>query len=185
MLACHYLEEAFRSAGRGPLWDARTDDPARLARCTELFDALLGYPWPGNIRELANLCRELAVACPDDLSLPPALARRLAAESAANGALQGARDEVSEVDFAEAWAASDFEVARVARALHMSRSAVYRRLREIPGCRLAGDIPVDELQAALDAAGGDVAAAARALCVSHAGLRARLRAAGELVAGDA
>ncbi|HKK22646.1 MAG TPA: sigma-54-dependent Fis family transcriptional regulator, partial [Pseudohaliea sp.] len=154
------------------------------------FDAFLAYPWPGNIRELANLCRELAVACPEDLSLPATLARRLASAPAPAGLRSaegpdGARDEVSEADFTEAWMANDFEVARVARALKMSRGAVYRRVKETPGCRLAGDIPREELQAALAAATGDLAAAARQLCVSQAGLRARLRAAGELTADDA
>ena len=94
------------------------------------------------------------------------------------------RHEVSEADFAEAWAANDFEVARVARALKLSRGAVYRRVKDVPGCRLAGDIPRQELHAALAAAAGDLATAARQLCVSQAGLRTRLRAAGDQLAAD-
>ncbi len=185
LLARHYLALAFETAGRPVPWADGSRDPCQLIRCAELFDALLACHWPGNIRELANLCRELAVACPDDLSLPASLARRLAAPPPAGEVVEAARDAISETAFAEAWAANDYEVARVARVLNMSRGAVYRRVRELPGCRLAGDIPRDELQAALEASGGDVAAAARTLCVSHAGLRARLRVAGERVAEDA
>ena len=73
------LALAFEAAGRPAPWQDCSQDPCHGVRCAELFDALLACRWPGNIRELVNLCRELAVACPDDLSLPPALARRLAA----------------------------------------------------------------------------------------------------------
>jgi two-component system nitrogen regulation response regulator GlnG len=184
LLASHYLALAFDAAARPAPIDGCAEDPGRLARCAELYDALLACHWPGNIRELSNVCRELALACPEDLSLPPQLARRLAAPPAAGEAVEEPRDAIPVADFAEVWEANGYEVARVARVLNMSRSAVYRRVRELSGCRLAGDIPRDELQAALDAAGGDVAAAARTLCVSHAGLRARLRAAGERVADD-
>jgi len=31
----------------------------------ETFDALAGYSWPGNIRELSNLIERLAILCPD------------------------------------------------------------------------------------------------------------------------
>jgi two-component system nitrogen regulation response regulator GlnG len=185
LLARHYLALAFETAGRPAPWERCSRDPCHCVRCAELFDALLACHGPGNIRELANVCRELAVACPDDLSVPAALARRLVAPPPAGEVVEEPRDAVSEADFVEAWAANDYEVARVARVLNMSRGAVYRRVREMPGCRLAGDIPRDELQAALEEAGGDVAAAARTLCVSHAGLRARLRVAGERVAEDA
>jgi two-component system nitrogen regulation response regulator GlnG len=185
LLASHYLALAFDAAARPAPLESCAEDPGRLARCAELYDALLAYHWPGNIRELANVCRELAVACPEDLSIPGPLARRLVAPPPAGEPVEEPRDAISEADFAEAWEANNYEVTRVARVLNMSRGAVYRRVREVPGCRLAGDIPRQELHAALDAAGGDVAAAARALCVSHAGLRARLRAAGERVADDA
>jgi len=37
--------------------------PLRLL--SETFDALAGYSWPGNIRELSNLIERLAILCPD------------------------------------------------------------------------------------------------------------------------
>jgi DNA-binding NtrC family response regulator len=45
-------------------------------------------------------------------------------------------------------------------------------------CRLASDVPLGELLAALDACRGDLRATAERLAVSSSGLKARLRASG-------
>jgi len=37
----------------------------RLRLLPETFEALAGYSWPGNIRELSNLIERLAILCPD------------------------------------------------------------------------------------------------------------------------
>jgi sigma-54 dependent transcriptional regulator, flagellar regulatory protein len=37
----------------------------RLRLLPETMDALRGYPWPGNIRELSNLIERLAILCPE------------------------------------------------------------------------------------------------------------------------
>ena len=42
----------------------------------------------------------------------------------------------------------------------MSKSYLYKRLGRLEGVRPAGDIPSDEIQSALEAAEGDVGAAA-------------------------
>ena len=180
VLAAHYLDDAFRSAGGDSPWASFRQRPARLAACAELFDAFLAHHWPGNIRELANLARQVALAGGGALAPPAPLRERLraAAEEAPPAPADG-NDDISEADFAAAWQANGYQVARTARALGLSRSAVYRRVRDLPGCRLAGDIPRDELLATLAQARGNLEAAARELCVSQAGLRARLRAAGD------
>jgi transcriptional regulator with PAS, ATPase and Fis domain len=71
--------------------------------------------------------------------------------------------------------ANDFEAANVARQLGVSRQGVYRRIEETPGYRLAGQIPLAELERVLAEHGGDARAAARHLKVSCSGLLARLR----------
>ncbi len=48
------------------------------------------YPWPGNIRELANVMRRAAVICPDDTILPEHLGSRFLAGSAAGAEAQAA-----------------------------------------------------------------------------------------------
>jgi hypothetical protein len=51
---------------------------------------------------------------------------------------------------------------------------VYNRRKQGPGCRLASEIPVDELRAVLDRCAWDVVAAARLLAVSPVELKAML-----------
>jgi two-component system nitrogen regulation response regulator GlnG len=181
-LAVHYLGRAFAAADCAAYWEGLASAPQRLAACAELFDSLLAYHWPGNIRELANVARQLALGCGEQFELPEALRDKLARPPPAPTVPEAEADgdpAVSENDFAAAWEANDFEVAATARALGLSRPAVYRRVRDLPACRLAGDIPRDELLATLAEARGDLEAAARRLCVSQSGLRARLRAAGD------
>jgi two-component system nitrogen regulation response regulator GlnG len=52
-LLAHYLESAGRELGV---------EPKQLS--VEARTKLLGYAWPGNIRELVNLCRRLSVLAP-------------------------------------------------------------------------------------------------------------------------
>src|SRR4051812_17917827 len=54
-LAHHFLEQACRRLGLGP----RSIDP-------EAMRLLVGYPWPGNARELENTIERAAVLCSDD-----------------------------------------------------------------------------------------------------------------------
>ena len=86
--------------------------------------------------------------------------------------------DIDDETFVDAWRQARFEVASVARDLGVSRAAVYRRVRNTPACRLASDVPLGELLAALDSCRGDLAGTARQLAVSRRGLATRLRASG-------
>jgi transcriptional regulator of acetoin/glycerol metabolism len=155
-----------------------------LARCAALFDLLLAHAWPGNVRELVNTLRQVAISVDEDLRLPAELIDRLgpAADAVANSgplaspATTRSPDAISEADFDRVWEAGDYEVARVARRLGVSRQTVYRRVQASPRYRLASDVEPEELRAALEGADGDPRRAARALRVSFSGLRSRLRA---------
>lgn len=81
-------------------------------------------------------------------------------------------------EFLEHWRRCDFEVAATARALAVSRGAVYRKLRITDACRLAADVPLGELLAILDQCRGNLVEAAAQLKVSKRGLESRLRLAG-------
>ncbi|HVH13292.1 MAG TPA: sigma-54 dependent transcriptional regulator [Longimicrobium sp.] len=95
----------------------------------EAMQALLDYPWPGNIRELehtverALLLMHGGLVQVADLSLP-------APEGAAAGNLdQMPLEEVERVLIRKALQRHDGNVSQAAEALGLSRSALYRRLQ--------------------------------------------------------
>lgn len=181
-LLLHFLGRSCRQHARPGLLPQQ-DTPAReIAAWAELFHSFLLYHWPGNVRELANFAGQVVVAAECGIALPDNVrvalqgSRPQQAVAAAVGAT--ARRRIRDVDareFDAAMQANDFEVANVARQLGVSRQGVYRRIEETPGYRLAGQIPLAELEQVLAEHGGDARAAARHLKVSCSGLLARLR----------
>lgn len=158
-------------------------DAQRWAHC---FEWLHRYPWPGNVRQLQQWAAQIAAASRERCVIPELLQQRLAGLAAPEAAADAIAEtdvvvplrDLSDEAFIASWQRNDFEVARMARAHGASRQAVYRRLRELEQCRLAGDVPLGELLAVLDECRGDLRATARRLAVSHSGLRTRLRASG-------
>lgn len=202
-LLLHFLGESAAAMACEHLLPGEEGDDLLTATWAEVFQLFACHSWPGNIRELANTARQLLVASEERLVLPAAILQRLHAQveylhapmerlhaaidstgtggndgesRVAPGGISRSMKEVGVEEFRRTFAGSSHEVAATARALGVSRQAVYRRIEEHPDLRLAADVPETELQAALEAAGGDVRTAARALSVSEQGLRARLRA---------
>ncbi|MEM9558518.1 MAG: sigma 54-interacting transcriptional regulator [Acidobacteriota bacterium] len=161
------------SDGRAPWPSART-----MAR-------LVSYDWPGNVRELKNVARRLVVLrhlegevdprpLLDDL-LRPAVAAEPPVDRPPSVSAAGYRRGagVEDDELLAAMAQHDWQPGPAARALGVSRPAIYRLIERHPTLRTAADLSRDELQAAL-ARHGSVVAAARALQVSEQGLRRRL-----------
>lgn len=185
LLAAHYLASALHESRGEDLWSRLAQSEHAVARAATLFDLLLAHPWRGNVRELVNVTRQVAISADGDLQLPGDLVDRLSDATAvcAEGPGPGQEerrperplDEISEAEFAAVWEAGRYEVTRVARKLGVSRQSVYRRVRESPDYRLAGDLSLRELRTALAEAQGDSRAAADNLRVSFTALRTRLR----------
>ncbi len=185
-LLLHFLSINCQQFGRSGL-RPREDTPApEIARWAELFHSFLRYHWPGNVRELSNFSSQVVVAgagyftFPDNIRL--ALQEQPVGPSAAivdtgNSPRRNVRD-IDEAEFDSALQASGYEVANVARQLGVSRQAVYRRMAESQRHRLAGQVPLAELEQALAVRNGDASAAALDLKVSSSGLRSRLRDSG-------
>jgi two-component system nitrogen regulation response regulator GlnG len=180
-LLLHFLGRSCRQHARPGLLPQQ-DSPAReIAAWAELFHSFLLYPWPGNVRELANFAGQVVVAAEGGIALPENVRVALQgprAQQAVAAVGATARRRMRDVDareFDAAMQANEFEAANVARQLGVSRQGVYRRIEETPGYRLAGQIPLAELEQVLAAHGGDARAAARHLKVSCSGLLARLR----------
>jgi len=161
-----------------------------IASWAELFYACLRYDWPGNVRELANCASQVVVADAGGRVLPDAIRlalrrdtpnQRSRKQDEDRKTQEEARRRIRDIDedqFEGALRASAYEVADVARQLGVSRQAVYRRMADSPRHRLAGQVPLDELEQALSLHGGNAHAAALELRVSPSGLRSRLRDSG-------
>ncbi len=82
LLAAHFLEKYSRELGR---------NPPRLA--TETLEELIGYPWPGNIRELENMMERAAVLARGDIVTPDQLPREVSASGQVAAAVAPAPDQ--------------------------------------------------------------------------------------------
>lgn len=90
-------------------------------------NALLTHPWQGNVRELENLCKRLAVLKPQGIIEPSDLTFAVSAP------LNDAKTPVHEPNKDElqhAMKQHQGVIARVARQFGMSRQALYRRLNK-------------------------------------------------------
>ncbi|MDA8165297.1 MAG: sigma 54-interacting transcriptional regulator, partial [Desulfobacteraceae bacterium] len=96
----------------------------------EVMDALLAYPWPGNIRELQNVIRYLLVHCQEGIAgighLPPHLRERPRTIDVAAPRARKARPALTPAAVAQALAASGNNRARAAKLLGISRATLYR-----------------------------------------------------------
>ena len=190
LLRAIFEEYAARDGRRWLIKDAPGAELARWVRLVELF---LAYAWPGNVRELRAVIAQIHAASSAGLSVPASVLARLQPEHelapvralapASDGGARAVREpapaslaHMTDAAFEAAWREAHCEVTRMARKLAVSRAAIYRRVKSSPSCRLANDVPLEELLATLDECRGDLASTARQLGISRRALAARLRA---------
>jgi len=193
----HFLREVLRSMDeewrlRDPGPDGRPWVPAAIV------DRLLAYEWPGNVRQLRNVVRQLAVAsrgC-DEMEWDPDVDRLLIAEPPQRSgaervdpapATPASQDDgprfrnpwdVGEEELVAALRDEKWNVTHAARRLHVSRTTLNKLMEECPRVRKARDLSREELAAAMDRFAGDLDAMAAALEVSRRGLVLRMKALG-------
>ena len=184
LLAWTLFQRHRRDHGHAGAPDA-TLKPAEAARWAELVAGLAARPWPGNVRQLDNTLRQVALASHSGLRIPAGLLEASQQHCDASASLkeppgpeQRVSASVSDATLRSVLAQCNYEIAAAARRLGLSRQALYRRVRAAPGLRLAADVPLRELLLALEDARGDLEQTARRLEVSATALRARLRSAG-------
>jgi transcriptional regulator of acetoin/glycerol metabolism len=122
LLARHFIKRACANARRTPL-----QIPA------EVMARLCDYAWPGNIRELRNLCARWALVVKTDAvqlsDLPPHLC-----DCAPSGE-NGRRELQDTVDTLILKAIEDHGgIAKAARQLGINRTTIYRRLKQRSRC---------------------------------------------------
>jgi DNA-binding NtrC family response regulator len=94
----------------------------------EAMQALLRYPWPGNVRELAHAIERATLMAQGhavregDLALQPATTGSTSLEDMS-------LEDVERVLISKAMARYEGNVSQAAKALGLSRSALYRRLQ--------------------------------------------------------
>lgn len=178
-LLLHFLHEAARHEDRREVLPRRDSPCVHIAAWVRIFLRCLVYDWPGNVRQLANVARQVVLASDQGPEMPGDLVRRMAPSEPPHSVAeqrpvrQRSMAEVSDGEFDDAMHAQVFEPQRVARALAVSRSSVYRRI-ERSAYRLAHQVPERELRQALAQCRDDVSAAALQLQVSASSLRVRL-----------
>lgn len=105
-------------------------------RCTEnAMNALMRYPWPGNIRELRNVLIRALSLCQDNqitlTDLPPEFRQQAVAESAStDGKLQSVVKNSEAQTILIALNDHHWNVAKTARALGISRASMYEKMRK-------------------------------------------------------
>jgi len=173
MLLLHFLRDVLAEThelGRleTPMEAKRTWLDARL------FVELAPCPWPGNVRQLRNFATELAIHSRGNATaqVTPALVSilgrrdpppQIAAPSAPIG-----HDRI-----AEALARNDFQPARAARALHISRNTIYEHMRKDPNLGMLSRLSDREFNRHVEDCGGDLHEVARRLQVSYRAVQLR------------
>ncbi|GMU10975.1 sigma-54-dependent transcriptional regulator [Corallococcus caeni] len=120
LLAAHFLAAQGQRYGRPHIHLA----PGAL-------EALLAYPWPGNVRELEHAVeRALLMAVGDRVEAEDLLLKRMGPASGGTTRLEEMTlEEVERYLIERALGRHDGNVSEAAKALGLSRSALYRRLQ--------------------------------------------------------
>ena len=164
-----------------------------------LVARLAAYPWPGNIRQLRNIVRQLVIANRgrDQLRLPPDLDSKLttepiptAVDSPAPSAIESAEaptpkpatrrptyrnpEEIEEQELVQALKAHAFKLQPTAAALGISRTSLYALIEKSTRLRKAKDLTEEEILDAKNRHDADLDAMAAELEVSRKGLRRQM-----------
>ncbi|HKV12574.1 MAG TPA: sigma 54-interacting transcriptional regulator [Thermoanaerobaculia bacterium] len=203
-LFLHFLREELAAVGEerrltDPGLDAQPWPPAAwIAR-------LAAAPWPGNVRQLRNVARSLAIdsrgiaEVAAEGQLPSAVENLLRPErSPAKTGPRAARpaspaptsasprtvfrspQDVSEEELLAALAANRWQPRATAHQLGISRPSLYFLLDAFPSTRKAMDLSVEEIAEAGERCGGRLREMAAILHVSEAGIRRRMKQLGLL-----
>src|SRR6185436_9700753 len=192
LLFLHFLRQELAEIGEerrlAPHPEARPWMPAglvaRLAACD----------WPGNVRQLRNVVRQLVIAGRDlpEVPMGPVLERLFqgtavlreedprppAASSPALERPQAAHrrpEDVREDELLAALRANRWRLQPAAAQLGISRSSLYDRIDRSPNVRKAADLGREEIEASHARCAGDLDAMTEELEVSKRGLQRQMK----------
>ncbi|HEY8206194.1 MAG TPA: sigma 54-interacting transcriptional regulator [Myxococcaceae bacterium] len=184
-MAIHFARRELEAMGEGHRLDAADSygDPWMPAA---LAARLLLHPWPGNVRQLRNAIRQLAIEhrgrphLSPDAMLPGPLGEAAAPTPFPGGIAptpvpRRRPAEVSEAELRAALAAEEWDLKAAADRLGVPRSSMYDIIARYPRIRTAGAISAEEIARAHQECGGDLDEMARRLEVSKRALRRRVK----------
>ena len=175
-LLVHFLRRELDALGLGHLLAPRS----RPWIPAPLIAGLAAWSWPGNVRQLANVVRQMVIAnrASDPADHFEEVEKLLASEAPrATPATEPPRRQAAELredDVVAALRAHQFRPAAAADALGIPRSSIYDLMKKIPGLRKASDLGPEEIEAARVRFGPSLEAMAQGLEVSERALRRRL-----------
>lgn len=163
-----------------------------------LATRLVRFQWPGNIRQLRNLARQLVIGSRGQPSLQaePRLEHELEFAAAARPGVVVATEplleeahasmearaaprrkasQVTEQELLAALREHAWDLKATAEALGIPRPSLYDLIDKSPNLRTAGDLSSEEIARAFEAHAGDLDAMARGLEVSRRALGRRLK----------
>ena len=189
-LFVHFLRVELDRFGKGDRL-ATTAAGSKVGLPASVMAALVRHDWPGNVRQLRNVVRQIVLGSPEagPLDPGPALAPLLSASptalswsnepsaSATKEPLSPRRkpSEVTEEEILDALDACNFDLKATAERLGISRTSLYALVEDNPKVRRASALTLEEILQCLRESDGSVELTARRLGVSKVALQRRMR----------
>jgi two-component system nitrogen regulation response regulator GlnG len=191
-LLIHFLHEELDRLGRAHRLEPPLDRSSQPWLPAAVVAHLVRHSWPGNVRQLRNAARRLAVASAElpSLELDPAIEKLLGDETATAADHTGSDADTATADrgtarvpveaitdelLAATLRECGFQPGAAAARLGIGRTTLYKLIDRSPTIRKAADLTDDELRDAWRECDGDIAAMTRRLAVSERALKLRLR----------
>jgi len=199
LLFYHFAHEELAAIGELH-WLSPADPYAKAWLPAPLAAQLVRYAWPGNIRQLRNLTRQIVIGSRgrSQLQLDPRLAEELAAlvpstpstpsapsvrgeaslspsPSVPGMAARRKPSEVTEHELVETLRACAWDLKAAADRLRIPRPSIYDLIDKSPNIRTAGDLEADEITRCFHDCEGDLDAMVARLEVSKRALSRRVK----------
>jgi len=198
-LLLHFAREELERLGEASRLSA--EDPyAAPWLSAKLASRLVNASWPGNIRQLRNVARQLVIGSRGQPRLvldpqlaleldgaPPSAGRAPEPSPAPEATASPKRDaphrkasEVTEPELLAALRACGWDMKATAEKLGISRPSLYALIDKSPHLRTAGELSLEEITRCFEVCGGDLDAMVERLEVSRRGLLRRVKELGLL-----
>jgi two-component system nitrogen regulation response regulator GlnG len=180
----HFLRKELMSMG---LTDRmQNSDKGKTWVPAGLVAKMARYDWPGNIRQLENVVRQLAIynRNSETFRIDPVVAKLF--EEVRSGISEPAKtvsepaprqrpSDLTDEQIVEAWRWNQYNFNATASELNVSRTWLNTRFERIPGIRKAKDIPAEEIRQCALECDHDLEAMAAKLNVSVRGLQLQMK----------